>query len=241
MPLPALILASLLAAVEPQPVVVTGHFWAPFISPMGEPFRPHAAGDDMLAAWFRQADRNADGVLTIEEMQADADRFFATLDTDHDGEIRSEELVHYEWEVAPDVQVMSRTRPTAGETAADPHAGRGDDAGHRSRGDDAGNPRKSRFRTGNNYGFEGAGRYALLDMPEPVAAADTSFDGGISLAEFRQAAARRFALLDVGHQNKLTLAGLESLLPSARSAGRNSKRDKNSPDTRIGNPLPPGN
>jgi len=101
--------------------------------------------------------------------------------------------------------------------------------------------RKSRFRTGNDYGFEGAGRYALLDIPEPVAAADTSFDGGISLAEFRQAAARRFALLDIQHQNKLTLAGLESLLPKVRSAGRDSKRDKNSPDARIANPLPPGN
>lgn len=229
MPLPALILASLLAWTEPQPIVVTGHFWAAFISPMGEPFRPHAAGDDMLAAWFRQADRNSDGVLTVGEMQADGERFFATLDSDHDGRIGSEELRHYEWEVAPDVQLMSRTRPGAGEHSA------------KSRGDDAwSEPRQSRFGTGNDYGFEGAGRYALLDIPEPVAAADTSFGGGISLAEFREAAARRFALLDVGNHGRLTLAGLESLLPKARSGG-NLKRDKKSPDARIGNPLPPGN
>lgn len=230
MPLPALFLASLLAAGEPQPVVVTGHFWAPFISPMGEPFRPRAAGDDMLAAWFRQADRNADGVLTVEEMQADADRFFATLDTDGDGRIGSEELQHYEWEVAPDVQLMSRTRPAAGERGV-----------KSPRDDQWGAARKSRFRSGNDYGFEGAGRYALLDIPEPVAAADTSFDGGISLDEFRQAAVRRFALLDIEHRKGLTLAGLESLLPKARSTGGNSKRDKKGPDARIANPLPSGN
>lgn len=231
MPLPALILASFLAAAEPAPVVVTGHFWAPFISPMGEPFRPHAAGDDMLAAWFYKADRNRDGRLTVDEMQADAERFFATLDTDHDGEIRSEELVQYEWEVAPDVQLMSRTRPAAGEPAANSHS---------EGGDSPGLGRKSRFRTGKDYGFEGAGRYALLDMPEPVAAADTGFDGKISLEEFRQAAARRFALLDVQHQNALTLVGLESLLPGARSAGHPKKKPKD-PDTRVANPLPPGN
>ncbi len=230
MPMPALILASLLIAAQSQPIVVTGHFWAPFISPMGEPFRPHAAGEDMLAAWFYKADRNGDGALTVDEMQADAERFFATLDTDHDGEIRSEELVHYEWEVAPDVQLMSRTKPASGESGPSTHS---------EASDSSGVGRKSRFRTGNDYGFEGAGRYSLLDMPEPVAAADTGFDGKISLAEFRQAAARRFALLDIQHQERLTLAGLESLLPSARSAGHPKKNPKD-PDARVANPLPPG-
>src|SRR5207302_2793480 len=52
-----------------------------FISPMGEPFRPTARDDDTLADWFRQADRNHDGQLTLDEMQQDAERFFALLDT----------------------------------------------------------------------------------------------------------------------------------------------------------------
>ena len=56
---------------------------------MGEPFRAHSASDDTLANWFYQADRNRDGVLTPDEMQADAERFFAKLDTDHDGADRS--------------------------------------------------------------------------------------------------------------------------------------------------------
>src|SRR6478752_418872 len=99
------------AQVTPRtPINVVGHAWAPFISPMGEPFRARTAGDDTMATWFRQADRNHDGVLTADEMQADADRFFAVLDADHNGEIEPDELAHYEYEVAPDIQVMSRTR-----------------------------------------------------------------------------------------------------------------------------------
>ena len=34
------------------PITVTGHAWAPFISPMGEPFRAHSPTDDTLADWF---------------------------------------------------------------------------------------------------------------------------------------------------------------------------------------------
>ena len=77
---------------------------------MGEPFRARSASDDTLADWFRQADRNHDGVLTADEMQADADRFFAMLDTDHNGEIEPDELAHYEYEIAPDIQVMTKTK-----------------------------------------------------------------------------------------------------------------------------------
>ena len=229
MPLPVLILPILLAAAPPDAVVVTGHFWAPFISPMGEPFRARAAGEDTLAKWFYQADRNRDGMLTPDEMQADAERFFATLDTDHDGEIGPDELVAYEWDIAPDIQLMSRTRPAPGETPAK--------SKHRP-GDDVGPDRKARFESGNGHGFQGAARYSLLNMPEPVAAADANFDRGISLAEFRQAAAERFVLLDSVRDGKLTLVHLETLLPGARTAGRHGKDRKDAPDTRIAIPVP---
>src|SRR5438477_12085347 len=98
MPLP-LILS--LAAVVGQPSAAAGnpaapaggshHFSRIFISPMGEPFRADGGGEDMLAAWFAQADRNHDGQITPNEMQLDADRFFALLDTNHDGEIDPDE------------------------------------------------------------------------------------------------------------------------------------------------------
>ena len=104
------LLAPSAQCLDSTPITVTGHPWAPFISPMGEPFRAHTATDDTLADWFYQADRNHDGVLTLDEMDADAERFFATLDTNHDGEIDPDELAQYEYEIAPEIQVKSRTR-----------------------------------------------------------------------------------------------------------------------------------
>src|SRR5438270_11427695 len=102
------ILPGLIAAVKPEPPInVVGHAWAPFISPMGEPFRARSATDDTLARWFNQADRNHDGQLTPDELRSDADRFFTLLDVDGNGEIEPEELVNYEWELAPDIQLDS--------------------------------------------------------------------------------------------------------------------------------------
>ena len=48
-----------------QPVRRLGR---PFVSPMGEPFRGDASGDG-LVDWFNQADRNHDGLVTVDEMQ----------------------------------------------------------------------------------------------------------------------------------------------------------------------------
>ena len=231
--LPALL--TLLAAVETpdtRPINVTGHAWAPFISPMGEPFRARSATDDTLARWFAQADRNHDGALTPDEMVADAERFFATLDSDHNGEIDPDELAHYEYEIAPDIQVMSKTRRTPGVAAAKPARSKH----HRRPGDEIDD---AALAIGG--GLQGGARYGLLNIPEPVAAADTDFDRGISLAEFRQAAVARFALLDTSHSGRLTLAQLEALRPLITADGR-SKRSKKAPDARVGNPLPyPGN
>lgn len=226
------LLLPMLAATAPSaqssPITVTGHAWAPFISPMGEPFRAHSPADDTLADWFREADRNQDGMLTAAELQADADRFFATLDTSRDGEIDPEELVQYEWEIAPDIQVMSRKRPAPGETRAKPRR-----SGAERSEEDAG--------FSYPHGLQGAARYALLNIPEPVAAADTNFDRGISTAEFRQAAALRFQLLDVSRMGNLTLAQLQVLRLAALASNRRTKHDDKAVDSRVGNPLPPGN
>jgi Ca2+-binding EF-hand superfamily protein len=237
----------MLAPAQPPssaPITVTGHPWAPFISPMGEPFRARTPTEDTLADWFRQADRNHDGFLTAEEMQADADRFFAKLDTDHDGEIGPDELAAYEYQVAPEIQVMSRTRPVAGQPA--PKAARADPDEANDDGDDA--PfRRHRHGHGEDVdatlgiagALQGAARYSLLNMPEPVAAADADFNRSITLAEFRQAAIDRFQLLDSTHQGRLTLAQLEAM-PHAPSADKHPRRDTDAVDSRIGNPLPPG-
>ena len=225
MALPLLLLAMLGAAANPaDPIFVKGHAWAPFISPMGEPFRARTIEDDTLTKWFAQADRNRDGALTPEEMAADADRFFATLDINHDGEIDPDELVQYEWEVAPDIQLMSRTQPAPGAPSA--------------KKDSTGASRE--HREPPIGGLQGAARYGLLNIPEPVAAADANFDRGISQAEFRAAAAARFQLLDAQRTGRLALGQLQALRSDMLAANKSGHK-ADAVDGRVGNPLPPGN
>lgn len=222
--------------LPPTPIVVTGHPWAPFISPMGEPYRAHSATDDTLAVWFKRADANHDGVLTAAEMVADADRFFALLDTDHDGELGPDEIANYEHEIAPEIQVMSPTRRAAGQPRP-PVAGQDD-------GDDgqARDWRKDRQEDMRSLGMggslQGAGRYGLLNMPEPVAAADTDFNRSVTLQEFRAAAVARFQLLDKTHSGAVTLAQLEAMPHVPKIDGKRPKIDEKALDTRIGDPLP---
>jgi Ca2+-binding EF-hand superfamily protein len=203
---------------------------------MGEPFRARTASDDTLADWFYKADRNRDGVLTVDEMEADAVRFLNTLDTNHDGQIDPDELANYEYEIAPDIQVMSKTQRLPGQPA--PGADRKDaDDDHRG---DRRHRRDEEDATllGIGDALQGAARYGLLNMPEPVAAADTDFNRAISLQEFRQAAIARFQLLDTTRQEKLTLAQLEAIRPALPLKGH--KLDEKALDKRIGNPLPSG-
>ena len=239
MPFPALILPLLAAAVAAEkPITVVGQPWAPFISPMGEPFRSRAPGDDTLADWFRQADRNHDGFLTLDEMKADADRFFAKLDTNHDGQIDPDELVAYEWELAPEIQVNSRARRARGEPP--PKVDKRAEERRDDIDDDAATKGWTRGREREaNLGPQGAARYALINMPEPVAAADADFNRVVTLEEFRQAAAERFAILDTKHQGRLDLEGLRALLPPSPALAKHQKPAKDKNDTRVGSGLPP--
>jgi Ca2+-binding EF-hand superfamily protein len=230
----AVILASAAQAEEPpKPVTVTGYKWAPFVSPMGEPFRSRAPDDDPFARWFRQADGNHDGMLTADEMRADAERFFATLDGNRDGRIDSEERMTYESKIAPEVQVNSDWKRTRPEIAAEARS-------HEDRRD----RRRGRWENGvDGYqldGLQGAARYGLLNLPEPVAGADADFDRYVSLDEFRRAASYRFQLLDSDRSGRLTFGQLEMLVPSRPKEGRRVKRRKDAVDTRIGIPVPLG-
>ena len=232
----SLALAMLAATVQADdaPITVRGYAWAPFISPMGEPFRAKSTNDDTLSMWFYQADRNRDGLLTADEMRADAERFFAVLDLDHDGEIDPEELSHYEWEVAPEIQVNSKWR------------GKRTDPAPAATGNGGAKPKRNDWANVGWHGggaydlLEGAARYALLNMPQPVAAADADFNRAISLAEFRQAALDRFHLLDSKRAGSLSLADLTTLVPVRPSKPPRGKRNKKTPDTRVGNPVPGG-
>lgn len=149
-----------------------------FVSPMGEPFR---GSDDATpeTKWFEGADADRDGKLVLVEMLADAQRFFALLDLDKSGEIDPTENERYERMVVPEVGM----RRSGGISAyaemdgADSHSG---------------GPRPQARYSGR----QGAGLFSYIELPQPVMSADTSFNRGVSLAEFRQAAARRFRLLD---------------------------------------------
>ena len=221
-------LALAAQANDEPPIIVIGRPWAPFISPMGEPFRARTAGDDPLARWFHQADQNHDGLLTADEMETDARRFFATLDSNADQVIDPEELVVYESEIAPEVQVNSRWKLAPQSTAA----GMPDDRKRR---------RVDRNIDGYQiHGLQGAARYGLLNLPQPVAAADADFNRGTTLDEFSRAAAHRFQLLDSKRAGHLILQDLEPLLPTRPEAKARVKHPKNAVDTRIGLPFPKG-
>lgn len=223
MPLSALLIPIFFSVgmAEEAPIVVKAFPWAPFVSPMGEPFRPPSSGEAPIARWFARADRNHDGMLAPDEMQADADRFFARLDSNGDGQIDPAELKTYEWEIAPEIQVNSDWRRSRGQGGKSKSPKDEHDGYHTS-------------------GLQGAARYGILNIPQPVASADADFNRAITLIEFRQAAAYRFKLLDSDGQGRITLAELETRLP-IRPQGRRAKPDKDAVDARIGLPLPEDN
>jgi hypothetical protein len=141
-----------------------------FLSPMGEPFRAAAGQAYPAGAWFAAADADHDGAVSRAEFVRDAERFFKTIDLDHDGKITPEEVIAYERDVAPEIALYSRSR------------------------DYLEVPTR-----GNRYGGAmGAGRYAWLNVPEPIVSADTDFNRVIDADEFRQAASRRFDTLTKG-------------------------------------------
>ncbi len=156
-----------------------------FISPMGEPFH---SKDELSGAehWFAQTDTNGDGRVTLAEFKADEERFFAILDSDHDGDIGPIELQYYEDELAPEVKTLN----TWGNTS-------------KAKFDKDGNvvepPYPERL---------GAGVIAYLPFPEPVIYADTNIDRGVSRREFDIAAEKRFQMLDRNGDGKLTRAEL---------------------------------
>lgn len=66
----------------------------------------------------------------------------------------------------------------------------------------------------------GGGRLGVLNIPEPVATADTNLDRGVSAQEFQVAAGKRFQLLDTNGDGRLTLAELQASRSAVRSNAR---------------------
>jgi Ca2+-binding EF-hand superfamily protein len=219
---PLVLLAAAAAQPAPAAPAAPASIGRPrrfFVSPMGEPFRARDRNDDTLADWFNQADTNHDGYLTAAEFTKDAERFFATLDVNHDGEIDPDEITHYEEVVAPEIRSgPNYTMELAAGAEEGERGGRGE--GHRGGGGGGGHHFRAR---GGDDSHQGAGRYGLLDLPEPVVSADSDFNRGVSLNEFRQAAVQRFVALDLDHHGRLSLSELESIRP-APAAEPNKER-----------------
>jgi hypothetical protein len=170
-----------------------------FISPMGEPFRGAAPEDQ----WFDGADANKDNALTVEEMTADAARFFVTLDMRRDGEIDPQDIERYETQLVPEMHgadVSKRPRGNLKGDGTGPHGGGGFGSGPNQ---------TARYR--DLAGKQGAARFGYLDYPQPITVADRNFNRGVDPREFARAAETRFGMLDGNGDGRIEKSELPRL------------------------------
>ena len=203
-----------------------------FISPAGEPFRAPPGAPYPVQAWFAQADLNHDGKLTREEMRVDALRFFDKLDTNHDGVIDGLEVQTYEQDVAP--EILPRIEGLHAEEGMDPSLTYGDPNNTAGRAEQGRRPSSARPPApSRGIGVQGAAVYSMINTPEPVSAADTSFDGRITREEFAAAVDRRFAILDskgIGYLALPTLPKTPLQLELIKRAKQMAKRRHDRPE-----------
>ena len=201
-----------------------------FISPAGKPFRAPPGQPYPVAAWFAEADADHEGRPTREELRADTLAFFHRLDTNHDGVIDGFEVADYE-QATPEI-LPHIGRLHAGE-GLDQSLDFGDDRNtSRPRGErrPSGLAPARPSRSDNTEPTQGAALFSLINEPEPVAAADTQFDGRITASAFAAAADRRFDLLETNQKGYLTLAELpktpvQAAIEKALKARRKAEHD----------------
>lgn len=221
-----------------------------FISPAGEPYRARPGEPYPVVVWFKQADTNHDGVLTLEEFRADHMGFFHALDFDDAGFLDGGKINFYERRLLADVyapetlgqNLEPRRRqpliePAMSEPQRDgamlipvqvltPPAPEGShanaDRAYQGFGAKGPAPELNSSRPPKRETIAAA-YYGLLGEPEPVRAADTDLDGRVTRAEFQAAADRRFKLLDKRGDGKLTLDELP-LTPAQVALAKAAKR-----------------
>lgn len=200
-----------------------------YISPAGEPLR----GPEGLKRWFDAADADHDSVVALGEFRADFMRYFVVLDANHDGAIDGTENGLYETQIAPEITNLGPAEPSGGPSAA----GRGGRPGGGGRGGGPGGGMSRGGGGGDGEGFtqrprggvgmarrEGAARFSLLNIPQPIRGADANLDWKVTAEEWAKAAGQRFALLDTDGDGKLTLDTLPPL-PDRRRSDQRETRD----------------
>ncbi|HLZ84415.1 MAG TPA: hypothetical protein VKQ54_12700 [Caulobacteraceae bacterium] len=200
-----------------------------FYSPCGRPYRAKPGAPYPIVDWFKQADADADGKIEHAEFVADAMAFFKILDRNADGVISPQEVAFYEQRIAPEVLGM-RVQGTryrlieeaprlwlvqgipggigpGGQGTFRPGGATGPNTSVDPGAVDSGPPEAQRPRPYDASG-KGASPYGFFDEPEPVTAADFNFRGLISKADFAKLADAHFTTLDRDGVGYLTLASL---------------------------------
>ncbi|MEE3625555.1 hypothetical protein UCD39_16440 [Nitrospirillum sp. BR 11752] len=157
------------------------------VSPSGQILGPPSGSQlqykTVLLLWFHKTDANHDGVLTRDEVLADADRSFDLFDLDHDGSITSAELEKYRLSqpfrpqphpVTSLLGAQARTvQPDSVEAA----------------------PEGQRYQ---------GSRVRLQVGLDPVMSADTDSDFRVTREELRAQSLRKFDQWDADHDGKVT-------------------------------------
>jgi hypothetical protein len=190
-----------------------------FISPFGQPFRAKPGAPYPVTAWFKQADKNADGKIDHAEFMADAALFFDDLDVNKDGVLDGAEVQRYERRIAPEI-LGFRVNVAGGRDlgGAGLHGGRlwlAQGGGPGAQGvmgalppDAAPDPTGPKVPHSIDESHNGASPFSFFDQPEPVTAADLEFNGFIKKKNFLRLAGVHFTTLDRKELGYLTLEGL---------------------------------
>jgi hypothetical protein len=221
-----------------------------FVSPFGEPFRSAPGEAWPVAAWFAGADADHDGKLTREEFMADGVRWFGRLDANRDGVIGQAEIAAYE---AMTGQLTGGMRGPGG-PGGGPGGGMGPGGGGWG-GPPGGASLADNDQEGGMGGPGGGGMggegprsggprgggaatsilamAGLLNVPEPVKAADVDTNQRITPDEWARAGERWFQLLDTDKDGVLTLAEL----PQTQLQQRGGHRGRNGTRWRAARPA----